>query len=101
MKLETNDMRTMSEASRTGVSRLASEAQEGHDIVLTSNSQPVAGVVSVDKLARLQHLDEIESDLRLLALAWARVLTDSGRRHRLEDVASEFGVDLDGDPDQA
>ncbi|MDR7300611.1 hypothetical protein [Haloactinomyces albus] len=101
MRLETNDMRTMSEATRTGVSRLAQEAHAGRDIVLTSNSQPVAGVVSIDKLARMQHLDEVESDLRLLTLAWTRVLTDNGRHHRLEDVAAEFGVDLDTEDDES
>jgi hypothetical protein len=33
--------------------------------------------------------------LKLIAVAWARSLTDSGERYSLEDVAAEFGVDLD------
>jgi hypothetical protein len=34
-------------------------------------------------------------DERLLAVACARTLTDSGERFDLADVATEFGVDLD------
>jgi hypothetical protein len=34
-------------------------------------------------------------DVKLIAIAWARTLTDSGERYSLDDVAAEFGVDLD------
>ncbi|GAA0218539.1 hypothetical protein GCM10010492_15600 [Saccharothrix mutabilis subsp. mutabilis] len=38
-------------------------------------------------------------DMKLVAVAWARVVTDSGERHELDDVAAEFGVDLGEDDD--
>lgn len=34
-------------------------------------------------------------DDELLSAATARAASDSGARHRLEDVAAELGVDLD------
>ncbi|WP_344871379.1 hypothetical protein [Allokutzneria multivorans] len=37
-------------------------------------------------------------DQRLLALALVRTATDDGRRHSLDDVAAEFGIDAAEDP---
>jgi hypothetical protein len=48
-------------------------------------------------MERLQYLEELEQDLKLIAVTWARALTDSGERFDLDDVAAEFGVDLDGE----
>ena len=44
---------------------------------------------------RLDRIDELEEDLLLWGIALVRTITDSGARHSLEDVAAEFGVDLD------
>lgn len=38
-----------------------------------------------------------DTDARLLAVAEARAAVDTGERHDLDDVAREFGVDLDED----
>ncbi len=32
--------------------------------------------------------------MRLLTAAMVRIVTDNGSRHRLSDVAGEFGIDL-------
>ena len=45
-------------------------------------------------LSRLEHLEELEEDLRLFALALTRTITDDGKRYSLEEVAAEFGIDL-------
>jgi hypothetical protein len=43
----------------------------------------------------LQRLHELAEDSRILAITRARVLADSGERYELDDVAAEYGVDLD------
>jgi len=35
--------------------------------------------------------------MRMLALALTRIMTDSGNRHDLADVAAELGISLDDD----
>jgi hypothetical protein len=49
---------------------------------------------------RLQRVEELEEDMRLLALAWARMLTDSGERLTTEPVAAEFGIDPSEDDEE-
>ncbi|HEY3610504.1 MAG TPA: hypothetical protein VGL06_23585 [Pseudonocardiaceae bacterium] len=44
-----------------------------------------------------QQFGELAEDLRILAIASARMLADSGERYELDDVAAECGVDLDDD----
>jgi hypothetical protein len=48
------------------------------------NNKAVAAVVGMDALERLARLEELEGDLRLLSVALARTVTDSGRRYSLE-----------------
>lgn len=95
MKIDTNDMISVTDASRVGISKLVTEASEGRHIVVFRKSQPAAAIVDIKTMERLQRLDELEDDLRLIAVAWVRTLTDSGERYDLDDVAAEFGVDLD------
>lgn len=95
MKLDTNELISVTDASRFGVSKLVNDAHDGHERVVVVNNRPRAAIVGIETIERLRHLDEIEDDMRLLGLAWARVLTDSGRRHALDDVIEEFGIDLD------
>ncbi|WP_455572107.1 hypothetical protein [Actinokineospora sp. 24-640] len=45
----------------------------------------------------MRYPESLEDGLKLITVAWARTLTDSGERHGLEDVAAGFGVDLDKD----
>ena len=65
------------------------EAEEGHEIVIARRSQPVAVLIGMDRLTRLQ---ELEADLRDLALVTARVAGDNGRRIPFEEVISLLGV---------
>jgi len=44
---------------------------------------------------RLSRLEELEEDVRMLAIATVRSFTDSAARHDLADVAAEFGIDLE------
>jgi len=97
MKVDTRDMLSVSEATKKGVSQLVRSASEGRPVVLLRNSEPAAMVVNVETMERLERLEELEDDIRLLAIAWARTLTDSGKRYSLEEAARELGVDLDDD----
>lgn len=95
MNVDTRDLISVSDASNKGVSRLVQDAAEGRTQVVLKNSRPVAAIVGIDAVERLERLDDLEDDLRLLSVALARTITDGGRRHSLENVAAEMGVDLD------
>lgn len=102
MKIDTNDLISVTDASNKGVSKLVNEASEGREFVLMRNNKPAAAIIGIDKLEQLQRLEEWEDDIRLLTLAVVRSATDSGRRVSLEDAATRFGIDLDeldGDED--
>jgi len=94
MKADTRNMMSVSEASRCGVSQLVRSAETGRPVVLMRNSEPAAAVVDVETMEKLERLEELEDDIRMLAIAWARTLTDSGRRYSLDEAARELGVDL-------
>lgn len=95
MKINSNDLISVTEASRQGVSRLVSAASEGRDLVLIKNNRPAAAIVGIEKLERLQRLEEYEEDIRLLAMAVVRSVTEMEPRASLEDAAARFGIDLD------
>ncbi len=95
MNVDTQDLISVTEASNRGVSRLIQDAAQGRTQVVLRNNKAVAAVVGIEAIERLARLDELESDLRLLSVALARTVTDSGRRYSLDEVAAEFGVDLD------
>lgn len=95
MKFDTRDLISVSDASKRGVSALISEAEDGRSRVVLRNNKPVAAVVSMESIERLSRLDELEDDLRLLSVALARIVVDDGRRYTLDEVAEEFGVDVD------
>lgn len=97
MHIDTNDLISVTDASNAGVSKLVTEALEGKTRVVMKNNRPAAVITSVEQFERLQQLDDIEQDLRLLMISTARLVTDTGERHSIEDVAAEFGVDLDED----
>jgi PHD/YefM family antitoxin component YafN of YafNO toxin-antitoxin module len=100
MKVDTNDMVSVSEANTRGLSWLINEAGSGRNLVVVRNNAPAAVVVGPQVMERLQHVDEIEEDLRLWALTLTRIATDTGERFDLRDVAAKLGVDLDGDDDE-
>ncbi|MGH4026630.1 MAG: hypothetical protein ACRDRV_18820 [Pseudonocardiaceae bacterium] len=95
MNINTHDMISVSEASSRGVSKLIQDAALGRVQVVLRNNKAVAAVVGIEGIERLQRLDELESDLRLLSIALARTVTDTGRRYTLDEVAAELGIDLD------
>ena len=97
MNIDTNDLISVTEISAQGISKIITEASEGRQRVVLRNNRPEAAIVDIKTMERLQRLDELEDDLRLMAVALARTLTDSGERHSLEDVAAEFGIDLEDD----
>jgi antitoxin (DNA-binding transcriptional repressor) of toxin-antitoxin stability system len=95
MLIDTDHLLPISEAASKGISRLAADAEGGHEYVLLRNSRPIAAVVGMGKLERLQALEEVEEDLRLMVLTLARFVTDGGERVSFEDVLRHFGVDED------
>jgi antitoxin (DNA-binding transcriptional repressor) of toxin-antitoxin stability system len=70
-------------------------AAAGERITVLKHNRPIATIVDPATAARMKKIDELEDDMRLLALGVLRLATDNGVRHRLEDVAAELGIDLD------
>lgn len=79
---------SVTEAARRGVASLVAEAEHGSDLVVTRRQRPVAAVVGMNRLARLE---QAEADLCDLALVLARAATDTGRRTSLDEVLGAFG----------
>jgi prevent-host-death family protein len=92
VQINTDDLISVTDASRQGVSKLVSEASEGREIILIRNNRPAAAIVGIEKLERLQRLEE---DIKLLTVALVRSATDTGERVSLEAAAARFGIDLD------
>lgn len=86
--IDTEDLTSIAEANRLGISRLAREAEEGHERILLRNNTPVAAVVGMERLNRLQRLEEDAIDATLAA---ARVLTTSAERFSLDHALACFG----------
>lgn len=93
MNVDTRDMISVTEVSNKGVSKYVTAAEEGRPQVLVRNNRAVAAIVSVEELDRLQRVDELEDDVRLLSIALARAAADSGRRYGLDEVVEELGID--------
>ena len=88
--IDTSHALSVSEAASRGVSGLLKAAEAGDDVVVARHGRPVAAVVSTERLAELQRL---ENDLHDAALAVMRVATDDGRRTSLDDAIVELGLD--------
>jgi hypothetical protein len=86
-RVDTADLMSISEANKLGVAALARDAA-GRERVLLRNNKPVAAVVGIERLERMQQL---EDDLADIALATARLLTDTGERTSLDDALQQFG----------
>lgn len=91
MLVDTRDMLSVSDANTRGVSGLVQDADDGRTRVITRNGKPAAAVVSI---AELERLNELQENLTLVIAALARITTDSGGRHSLEEVAAELGIDI-------
>lgn len=94
VKTDTRNMVSATNAARD-FSRISSEAAEGRTFVVVRNNEPTVAIVPIVQMERLDRIDELEDDMRLLSVALARMGTDDGVRHSLDDVAAEFGVDLE------
>lgn len=94
MRTDTRDLVNATSAQRD-FSRLSAEAAGGRTFIVMRNGEPTVAIVPVSKMDRIQRIDELEDDLRLLSVALVRGLTDDGVRHELQDVADEFGVNLE------
>ena len=92
MNINMDDLISVTEANRQGVSKLVSEASSGRELILIRNNKPAAAIVGIEKLERLQRLEE---DIKLLTVALVRSATDTGERVALADAAARFGIDLD------
>ncbi|HWC34119.1 MAG TPA: type II toxin-antitoxin system Phd/YefM family antitoxin [Mycobacteriales bacterium] len=103
MLVDTDHLLNITEANNRGISRLASDAESGHEYVLLRNSKPVAAVVSMTRMERLQQLEEVEEDLRLMTVALARTITDNGNRTSFDKLLAHFGIVEDDlvTPDEA
>lgn len=90
--VETDDLISIANASKLGISALAREAEEGRDRVLLRNNRPVAAVVGIDRLERWQ---QAEDDLLDIALVAVRMATSGPERVSLDDVLARFGYTRD------
>lgn len=97
MRIDTRDIVSISQASRSFGQIAKDVADDGRNRVVLKNSEPTVAIVPMRTMDKLSRIEELEEDVRMLAIAVVRSLTDSGARHDLADVAAEFGIDLDGE----
>lgn len=97
-KVDTENLISISDANRLGISALVRQAEEGHDQVVLRNNRPVAAVVSMERLEQLQRLEQGLLDVALVA---ARMLTAGSRRHSLDEVLDRFGYSREQLSDRA
>jgi prevent-host-death family protein len=86
--VETEDLISISEANKLGVSALIREAEGGRERIVLRNNKPVAVVMSMDQYEEWQQLQDDLIDITLVA---ARMLLDDGRRYSLDEVIEHFG----------
>jgi prevent-host-death family protein len=86
--LDSKDLISVTDAGKVGVSALVKAAERGEQRVLMKNNKPVAAVVGIEALERIEELEERLLDI---SLALTRLLTTGERRHSLDDVFDRFG----------
>ncbi len=79
---------SVTEASARGISKLLSEAGEGAEFIVQRHHKPVAAIIGIERMSRIE---ELEADLQSAALVLARLATDSGNRTTLDEVIERFG----------
>lgn len=94
MKTDTRDLVSATQAARD-FSALTARVSAGSRVVVLKNNAPAVAIVPMADMERLDRVEEAEEDIRMIAVALARMATDDGSRHALADVAAEFGIDLD------
>lgn len=93
MRTDTKNLVSLT-AFGADVSTYVRDAENGEPKVIMRNNKPAAVLMGIEDAERLSRLDELEDDLKLLTAAMVRIVTDNGNRHSLDEVATEFGVDL-------
>lgn len=88
VRIDTDDLLSITDATKLGISGLVHRAELGHEPVLVRNNKPVAAVMGMERFEQLQQLEE---DLLDISLATARMLTTGPTRHTLDDVLAQFG----------
>jgi antitoxin (DNA-binding transcriptional repressor) of toxin-antitoxin stability system len=88
-------MISVTDASRRGMSSLIRDAEAGRTICILRSNKVTAFVVGEPVVERLDRLDELEDDLRLMTLTLIRMATDTGGRFSLDEVFDELEIDLD------
>lgn len=91
--VDTDDLISVTEANKLGVSGLLKAVESGHSKVVLRNNRPIAVVVGMDDFQQLQDTSELMEDVALVA---ARVATSSDRRHSLDEVLDHFGYTREG-----
>lgn len=86
--IDTENLISVTDAGKLGISALVREAAEGRERVLVRNNKAVAVVMSMERFEQLQ---ELEDDLIDITLAAARVLTAGTTRYSLDEVLEQFG----------
>lgn len=86
--IDTENLLSISDANRIGVSGLIRAAEEGEARVVLRNNKPVAVVLSMERYDELERMREDAIDATLAA---ARMLTAGDSRHALDDVLAQFG----------
>ncbi|MGH8775669.1 MAG: type II toxin-antitoxin system prevent-host-death family antitoxin [Jiangellaceae bacterium] len=86
--LENARVVSVTEATRRGVAGIISDAESG-DIIVTRRHRPVAAVISVERIERIQG---VLDDLRDLTLAASRVVTDDSARISFDDLLIAYGL---------
>lgn len=91
-RIDTDDLISIANASRLGVSALAREAEQGRERVLLRNNTPVAAIVGIE---RFEGLQRAEDDLLDLSLVAARMMLTGPERHSLDEILDQFGYSRD------
>lgn len=94
----------------SGLDEVADETTSGGGVLLTRLGQPIAAVISMQKMRdleeRVRAAEELADDLAEVTLLLTRLAGDTGGRTSLDDVLEEFGYSreellaLDDDDDE-
>ena len=91
--LETATHISVADADARGVNALVGEVENGQEFVVVRDGEPVAVVVSGERLERWQALQDDLIDITLVA---ARMMTTNGPSLSLDEVLEHFGFTREG-----
>ncbi len=95
MRTNTENLVSVTELARNASKIVSETAEDGEPRVILKHNRVAAVLVSAEQAKRIGEVDDIIDDLHLWALSLARMATDSGDRHDLNDVIAELGIELD------